>query len=205
MQTAVVTGRPDADLPEHSWDELLAQLLHESPELAAQTAQVEGARLAVCRARRERIPNVDLNVAVRHDNFTTDDTAAVQVAFPLPLLDRNQGNIARAEAELVAATADLRNIELALHDRLATAYREYINAQKQTKRYVERILPRAHESLKWVQKGYREGQVDYLTLLISQRTYFQVNLDSLDALRRLRVAGVRLDGLLLTGSLDAAK
>lgn len=202
MQLTSVTGQPDADLPEYSWDETLTQLLHQSPQLAARAARVERARLVVCRARRERIPNVDLNVAVHHDNATTDDTAAVQVALPLPLLDRNQGNIARAEAELVAATADLRRTELALQDRLATAFREYFNARQQTRRYVERILPRARDSLKWVQKGYREGQVDYLTLLISQRTYFQVNLDSLDALRRMRVAAVTLDGLLLTGSLD---
>jgi cobalt-zinc-cadmium efflux system outer membrane protein len=204
MQMTVVAGRPDADLPEHSWDESLSQLLHQSPQLAAQEARIERTRLAVCRARRERIPNVDLNVAVRHDNATTDDTAAVQVAFPLPLLDRNQGNIYRAEAEMAAAAADLRKTELALHDRLATAYREYANARQQTQRYVERILPRAKESLKWVQEGYREGQVDYLTLLTSQRTYFQANLDFLDSLRRLRVAAVALDGLLLTGSLGPA-
>jgi cobalt-zinc-cadmium efflux system outer membrane protein len=205
MQLTDVEGRPDADLPEYSWDESLATLLHQSPELAAQTARVESARLAVCRTRRERIPNVDLNVAVRHDNATTDDTAAVEVAFPLPLLDRNQGNISRAKAELIAATADLRKTELALYDRLANVYREYTNARKQTQRYAGRILPWARKSLASVQRGYREGQVDYLTLLTTQRTYFQVNLDSLDALRRLRVAAVKLDGLLLTGSLDAAK
>ncbi len=198
---ARVAGDPSENLSELSWDQCLATLVHESPELAVAAVRVERARLAVCRERRERIPNVDVKVAVLHENIAAHDTAGVQVGLPLPLLDRNQGNIHRAEAELAEACAQRKRTELALLDRLAVAYRRYENARHQTDRYAERILPRAQESLKWVQEGYAEEQVDYLTLLTSQRTYFRANLDYLDSLRELRTAAVVVEGLLLTGSL----
>ena len=67
---------------------------------------------------------------------------------------------------------------------------------------MDRILPRAKESLEWVKEGYTQGQVDFLTLLTSQRTYFRANLDYLDSLREWRVAAIHLNGLLLTGSLQ---
>jgi len=204
VEITPVAGDPEAELLACSWEQCLATVLDESPELAAAGARVERSRLAVCRARRERIPDVDLSVAVRHENVTAYDTASVQVAFPLPLLNRNQGNIYRVEAELTAACAQLKKTELALQDRLAVTYRRYENARHQTERYVRRILPRAKESLESVRDGYREGQVDYLTLLTSQRTYFQANLDYLRSLREMRVAAVALEGLLLTGSLETA-
>jgi cobalt-zinc-cadmium efflux system outer membrane protein len=53
--------------------------------------------------------------------------------------------------------------------------------------------------------GYREGELDYLTVLMAQRTYFQSNLAYLDALGNARKAAIEIDGFLLTGSLRDQK
>ena len=43
-------------------------------------------------------------------------------------------------------------------------------------KYSRDILPIAQSSLELANKGYRQGEYNYLFLLMSQRTYFQTNL-----------------------------
>ena len=47
-----------------------------------------------------RVPNVDVQAGVQYDNATRDTIAGVQAGVPLPVFNRNQGNIRQAEAEL---------------------------------------------------------------------------------------------------------
>ncbi|MCP3690929.1 MAG: TolC family protein, partial [Planctomycetaceae bacterium] len=107
-----------------------------------------------------------------------------------------------AQAELAIAESRLQKVELNLRDQLATTFRRYANSRQQVQRYQQQMLPRAQRSLDFVTKGYRQGQVDFLTLLTSQRTYYQVNLQYLDALRTLRLSEILMDGHLLQGSLQ---
>ena len=196
-----LTGELAADLPVYDWEQSYSGILGNSPELAAASARVERARLAIQRARRENIPNIDLMVSVQHMNQDGDNIAGVQAGIPIPVLNRNQGNIMKTDAELVAATHDVRRIELDLRDRLAIAFRRYANAKHQVDRYTEKILPRAHRSLDVVTRGYAGGQVDFLTLLTSQRTYIRANLSYLASLAELRQAATVIQGQLLTDSL----
>ncbi|NQU20619.1 MAG: TolC family protein [Candidatus Nealsonbacteria bacterium] len=202
-EVTFVEGDVEQHAPEYTWEACLEGILREHPELDAARAEVERARLAICRAYRQRIPDVDLTVAFRHDNLTDGDVYNVQAGLPIPWLDRNQGNIYRTKSELSAASAELRKLELSLEDRLATALRRYDDARQQVRRYSDGILPRADKSLRLVQRAYGEGQLDYLTLLTTQRTYFQANLAYLSALRELRQSVVLLEGKLLSGSLSA--
>ena len=103
--------------------------------------------------------------------------------------------------EWIAAANDAKRVELDLQDRLAVAYRRYANASRQARRYESRILPRARKSLELVTGGYENRQVNYLTLITSQRTFIRVNLSYLDAVRELRNAAALIEGQLLSGSL----
>ena len=201
MQTKPLVGQLDSKLPRLDWDSCYAMVLGDHPELNAAQKRVERARIVTRRAKSEPIPNVDLLVSVRHHNVTDSDVANVQVGIPVPIFDRNQGNIYAAEAEWIAACKDVKRIELSLQDRLAVAYRRYANANQQADRYRERMVPRAKRSLRLVTEGYEKGQVKYLTLLTAQQTYLQVNLSYLDALRELRAASSIIEGQLLTDSL----
>jgi cobalt-zinc-cadmium efflux system outer membrane protein len=202
MDLAPLGGVQDDDLPSYTWDDSYARVLSQNPELSAAQTRVARARLAIARARRENVPNVEVMASVSHMYQTGDDVAGVQVGIPLPICNRNQGNILTAEAELIAAQNDARRIELDLQDKLATAYRRYADAQQQVQRYRERILPRARQSWNLVGEGYRHGQVDFLVLLTSQRTYIRVNLMYIEALAELRRAATLIDGMLLSGSLQ---
>ncbi|MEO2027258.1 MAG: TolC family protein [Fuerstiella sp.] len=201
MQTADLDGQLDAALPSRDWDSCYATVLDNNPTLNAARTRVERAGIVIRRAKKEPIPNIDLFVSVRHHNVTDSDVANVQLGIPIPIFNKNQGNIRSAEAEWIAACHEVKRIELSLQDRLAVVYRRYSNAHQQTGRYRQRMVPRASRSLKLVTDGYQKGQVQYLTLLTAQQTYLQVNLACLDALRELRTASSLIEGQLLTDSL----
>jgi cobalt-zinc-cadmium efflux system outer membrane protein len=191
----------DGELPSLDWDECYAMVMDSNRELNAAQTRVDRACIAIRRARKEPIPNIDLFVSVRHHNVTQDDVANVQVGIPIPVFNRNQGNIWAAEAKWAAACKEVKRLELDLQDRLAVAYRRYASARQQVERYSQRMVRRAEQSLELVTDGYEKGQVKYLTLLTAQQTYVQVNLSYLDSLRELRASSVVIAGQLLSGSL----
>lgn len=205
MEITPLTGDLDDDLPTLDWDECYAMVLACNPELNAAQTRVDRWSIAIQRARKDPIPDVDLSVSVRHHNVTQDDVANVQVGIPLPIFNRNQGNIRHAEAEWMAANNEVGRIELDLQDRLAVMYRRYANARQQVDRYGRRMLPNAKKSLDLVTGGYEEGQVEHLTVLEAQQTYLEVNLSYLDSLRELWASASMIEGQLLTNSLTEGR
>jgi len=202
MQMTPLVGELESDLSNLDWDSCYAMVLGSNPELNAARKRVERARIVYRRATKEPIPDIDLSVSVRHHNVTESDVANVQVGIPIPIFNKNQGNIRAAQAEGVAACNEVKRIELSLQDRSAVAYRRYANASQQVERYSRRMIPRAERSLQLVTDGYEKGQVEYLTLLTAQQTYLQVNLSYLDSLQQLRTSSAIIEGQLLSGSLN---
>ena len=201
MQMTAVAGKLDSGLPIFTWDSCYAMVLGGNPTLNAARTRVDRARIVIQRARREPIPNVDVAISNRYHNVTDNNVTNVQIGFPIPVFNKNQGNIRSAEAEWIGACKEVKRIELDLQDRLAVAYRRYANAQQQVERYKSRMVPRAKRSLNLVIDGYEKGQVEYLTLLTAQSTYLQVNLSYLDSLSQLRTASSVIEGQMLSGSL----
>lgn len=184
----------------------LARLLQLSPEISTAAMEVERARLALERARVEPVPNVNVQGLVNwQDNgIGGKPDGGVAVSVPVPLFNRNQGAIARAEHELIAARQALSETELDLQNRLAPIFEQYANARNQVERYREIILPAAEEALALTRTTYTSGETNYTALLTAQRTYSQTRLNYLDAVRILRIAEVEIQGLLLRGSLQSA-
>jgi cobalt-zinc-cadmium efflux system outer membrane protein len=182
----------------------LARLLQASPEVASAAMEVERARAALQRARVEPVSNVSVQGLVNwQDNgIGGKPDGGVAVSVPLPIFNRNQGGIARAEHELIAAREAQAQLELALQNRLAPVFEQYANARNQVARYEKTILPAAEKALALTRKMYGAGEANYTVLLTSQRTYSQTQLNYLEAVRQLRISEIEIDGLLLRDSLS---
>ena len=200
-----LAGQLEEDLPEFTWDDTLREILARSPELARARAGVERARCELALAYAERKPNFVVEGAAKYDTGSYFTVADVAVVVPLPLFNRNQGNIMGAQAGLIAAEREVRRVELELQDRLADAFEQYANARQHVQTYTDTILPDARQSLDLIGAGYREGEFGYLELLTAQRTFFDVNLNYLNSLGQLWAQTVELEGLLLRGGLEPAE
>ena len=183
------------------WESELERLTSSSPEVSEALANIERARRALARACVEAVPDVDTQVGVQYDDATSDTIAGVQVGLPLPLWNRNQGGIRQARAEVSEANRNLQRVELDLKRRLAQTYQENADARTRAETYSQDILPRAERTLELVQQGYKLGEVGYLDFLAAQRTFSRTNLAYVDALESIWQSTIRIEGLLLEGSL----
>ncbi|TWU22741.1 TolC family protein [Bythopirellula polymerisocia] len=184
------------------WDETLARITMLSPEMAAAMAELSRSRRALTRANVEPVPDVDTQFMLQYDNSTNYTIGGIQATIPLPLWNKNQGGIRQAQAEITVASQNIDRVALDIKNRLATTFREYSNARMQAETYAKEILPRARKTFDLVQRGYSLGEVGYLDSLAAQKTYIQTNLSYLDALGSLWQSYMKIDGLLLEGSLD---
>lgn len=211
-QLMAVAGTPDRPTtrlvdtlnqtpPPLDWDDTLARLIETSPQVAAAAARVEQANWQLRRERATPIPNLNVQASVAHEDTANLAIANAQATMVVPIWNRNQGGIRRAEGELAAARADYRRVELSLQQRLARAFQTYGTARYSVQQYEDEILPAAGESLKLVRIGYRQGELNYLRLLTAQRTFFTTRLAYLDSLSQMHQTLARIDSFLLTGSL----
>ena len=210
---AAVVGQPDmpvqdvqADLttgaPQVVWDETLARIRRESPEIAAAAASIEQSRWALQRASVQATPNVTLQAGVFYDDSSNDPFATLQLSLPIPIYDRNQGGVAEAHANVVAAEKAVERVELSLQQRFAAVYQQYEQARQQATRYEDTVLKKAQRNLDLNRKSYEAGESAYLPVLTAQRSYSQARLAWLNALEQLWSATVQIEGLLLRDSLQ---
>lgn len=196
-------GRWDELPPPHEWEPTLQRLLVSSPEIAAARAEIQRTRWAYQRATVEKKPNLTYQGIVQDDRAVGATNGALQLTLPIPIFNRNQGGVAQAGHEALAAERALDKLQLDLQQRLATVFQRYQTAQAQVDRYRQAILPDSRENLELTSKAYHAGEYDYLQMLVALRTFAHTNLSYLEALQDLRVAALEIDGLLLSDSLGA--
>ncbi|WP_419184825.1 TolC family protein [Botrimarina mediterranea] len=185
-------------LEEAPWELLLSELEASSPELAQAGSELERARWALQLACAQVTPNITGQLGVGVDTTTDDTYAVVGVSVPLPIRNRNQGNIQTARADIAAASAAIDQTRLSLDGRLADAVGRYQTARQRYEQLVSRIVPNAAETYRLSQKAFAAGESDFLQLLTVQRTLFTTQLSLLDAFGQAKQALAEIDGLLVT-------
>ena len=103
-----------------------------------------------------------------------DNTAVVGVTVPLPFGNRNQGEIARAEAEQKIAENGLKQEQNRAVADVQTAFLAFETAREQVKAFEAGVLTQADESRNIMLLSYREGATDLVNLLDAQRTRNEV-------------------------------
>jgi cobalt-zinc-cadmium efflux system outer membrane protein len=188
---------------EMNWDTVLQNLLQSSPELQAARFRVSAAQALQQRQQQQQIPNLQTEIGAGADNATGEGLINVTVGVPVPVFNRNSGNISAAYAEYSRAVHEVSRIEASIRSRLAEARQDFDTAAVAVRQYEEQILPRTEQTLELSERAFSAGEFDFLQVLIVRRTYFESNLKYVDSLAALAQARSRIDGLLLTGGLDA--
>ena len=149
------------------------------------------------------VPNVDVQAVVQDDRATGTGNSNLQVSVPLPIWNRNQGGIRRAQARAAAARRAVDRMALDLQSRLAVVFQRYESARNQVEQYSREsgIIDHSRRTLELVRAGYQAEEFGVLDLVTAQRTYFETNLAYLDSLRELATSVMEIRGLLLQGSL----
>ncbi len=92
-------------------------------------------------------------------------------SIPLPVYNRNQGEIARAQQERLQVEAKTRALEAMIDREVETAYLVYRNAFATLQRVEKSLLPRAKDVRQITEFSYRRGAASFLEFLDAQRAY----------------------------------
>jgi len=205
LETATVVGRLDVALPELDFDTSFQRLITESPLIQAAKARAMHMQGTYQVEQANALPNANVQVVAERDQIGKFTTVSTLVSMPVPVINRNQGNIFRAAAETREATAEVQRTELALRDQLAETFWRYTTAKASAEQIHTSILPDAEESLTITITAYRAGEANFLSVLTAQRTLFESRVAYADALAEAHRAHAEIDGLLLTGALNPAE
>jgi cobalt-zinc-cadmium efflux system outer membrane protein len=158
----------------------------DTPSVRAAIAERDAAQRRVVVERKRLIPTPSVSVGTRH--FAADDANAwvFSVAVPLPLFDRNRGEIAAARAELNAAQAREDGARLETQAAVQTAVSQ-IQATESRRVAADQAEAAAREAYRLSRVGYDAGRTPLIELLSARRMLTEAQSRALDA-RVARVA-----------------
>jgi outer membrane protein, heavy metal efflux system len=161
------------------------------PEVKVAEAEVALAE-SVFKLERSRAAG-ELTPYAGYKRVGADNTAVVGVTVPLPFGNRNQGGIARAEAEQKMAETNLRSARNRALAEVESAYRSHETARELVKAYETGILKQADESRDIALAAYREGVAELITLIDAQRTRTEVRANYYKALLEYQTSLFQLE------------
>jgi cobalt-zinc-cadmium efflux system outer membrane protein len=146
------------------------------PDVRSARARMEAAKVQRDLARALRTRDVTVGAGV--DRYPPADTntlgvgtsVGVSVSVPLFLRYNFEGEIARAEANLLAAEEDLTRIEAAARADAARAIAALRSAADRRRRYEGTLLTEARRAADFAELAYQKGASGVLDLLDARRT-----------------------------------
>lgn len=146
--------------------------------------------------RTRRISNVTVSIGAQRVEELGRNQAIVGLSVPLPLFDRNQGNLLEALRRTDKARDELAATEIRLSTELAQAHERLKALSLEVSSLQTEILPGAQSAYEAASKGYELGKFSFLEVLDAQRTFFQARSQYLRALAEAHRAAAEIDRVL---------
>lgn len=146
--------------------------------------------------RSRRIPDVTLSFGAKRDQEMGRNQAIVGLSIPLPVFDRNQGNVLESLRRTDKARDELLATEVNLNMELGQAHGRMSTSRLEAELVKTEILPGAQRNYEATTKGFELGKFSFLEVLDAQRTFFQAKSQYLRSLAETYRAATDIDRLL---------
>lgn len=186
------------DLDQHKEAPSLSSLrerLLGNPDLARWTAEREKREAVLAKEQTLARPDVTLKAGPRMEGRAEDATFVVGFSLPLPLHNRNQGNIAEARANLARLDEEKRGAEARAFAALNAAWQKLSGALQEITILEESVIPGAQDAEKQLTEGYSAGRFTQFEVLDARRTLYAARGQQVRALADYQKARAELDAL----------
>jgi cobalt-zinc-cadmium efflux system outer membrane protein len=178
---------------------VVAQRIVQNPDIARWATAMARRHAAVTLAEANRTPDPTLGAGVRYFNNVDEADAhalLLAVSVPLPVFDRNQGNILEARYQLARTEVERRAAAVRVQTALAETHAALSEAFSEASTLRDEVLPGAQQAFDAAREGYRQGKFQFLEVLDAQRTLFEARGQYVEALSTYHKAVAALERLI---------
>jgi len=155
-----------------------------SPLLSAWKSTLQQSEQQVDLALKNRYPDFSVGVAYTQRDKLQNGmkgydfvSAMFSVRLPLYHKKKQDQHVQENRIKLKAAEYRYRNVQNAVEQQLQQTLTDVDKNRRLIKLYEEGVIPQAEESLESSLAGYQNDKVDFLSLLDSEMTLFNLRLD----------------------------
>jgi cobalt-zinc-cadmium efflux system outer membrane protein len=154
--------------------EVLTAALVARPDLEAlkrdQVRTQADIRLQLAQGKVDLVVSGAYNHQVTSMGFRPGNTVGFQLLVPLPVYNRNQGEIERARQEQAQAEARVRSLSQEIAAEVENAYEQYTTAKTLLETIETEMLEQSRRVRDVIEFSYRRGEATFVELLDAQRT-----------------------------------
>jgi cobalt-zinc-cadmium efflux system outer membrane protein len=174
-----------------SKSELYRMALDSRPDLRAAEAVREKARADINLAKANAW--WDVTPQIEYQRIGPDNTIGFGFSLPIKLFDRNQGEIARTQADVKRAEASREALLAQVLAEVDTALVTVTTEKGKVLLLRDTYLPKIRQARETIEFAYRRGGVTLLEYLDAQRTYREKSLEYLRSLSSYSTAVYMLE------------
>ncbi len=197
VDSHVLDYREPAILAQYAASGLLQTAQRSRPDLKAAEYQEQQARASLDLARRQRFPDIALSIAYTQmgdgQNAPQPSSISVGLSAPLPIFYQNQGEIAKANANIQTQIIQRTKLNTQISSDVAAGWVGFTTARKRVLRMQNELLQQVDKALKLVTVQYEKGSASLLELLDARRTFISVNLEYRQDLADYWASAIRLE------------
>lgn len=194
----VIANTPLAFRPLERQEELLALARTNNFELRLRAVELAQQGFRVALAKNERYPTLSVGPSISEERAgDRERIIGVGVTMPLPLWNRNQGNIQAAEARQVQAETSLLVTRRDTERKVLEAALKYQRKLREMEKWRPDSVEHFREAAEVADRHYRLGAVPIATYVELQEKYLEAIEGLLDTKKETLEAGQDLE--LLTG------
>jgi cobalt-zinc-cadmium efflux system outer membrane protein len=202
-QLALITGATTPNFEHVEGDLERLPYLPSQAEMLARITETADVRLAGMQIQRaessleleksQRIPDINVSVGSQYDEGLGERVNLLGLSMPIPLFNRNQGNVLAA-ARGASQARDVRNAtELRLRAEAQQAFEQWENARSEVDSIRRTLLPTAQQTVEGAVRGFEMGKFSFIDVLDAQRTLVSMRSQYLNTLDEAISAWVRLE------------
>ena len=174
----------------------LQPLISSAPGVVLARIEVDRRKALTALEQSKRVPDVTVSVGMQRSNETQRNVLLFGVSVPLPVFDRNQGNLLEALKLEDKARDELQAASVRLHSEVAQGQERLSTITAEVQSLQQDVLPGAKSAYDAATMGFENGKFNFLEVLDAQRTYFTAKSQYLKALGEAHRAAADIDRLL---------
>ena len=162
--------------------ELLAKAIANRADILAARKETDVSKYMLKAAKTERIPEFDvflgygINAEVRNELAPAPkfNGFEVGISFPIPLFNRNKGEIMSAKSQLKQAEYRYLQAENQVKEEVVTAHKTYMHTSNKLNLFKSGLVKNAKDALEQKKSQYYNREIHLIEVLDAQRSYDEV-------------------------------